>query len=65
VEEGLERLVELEELMKPEERRWEVDRLVRRLVVRQIGQLEVPMEDLLGQALGRWEVVGWAWLGWE
>jgi hypothetical protein len=53
VEEGLERLVELEELMKPEERRWEVDRLVRRLVVRQIGQLEVPMEDLLGQALGR------------
>jgi hypothetical protein len=65
VVEGLERLVELEEPMKLEEQRWEVGRLEGCLVVRQVGQLEVPMEDLPVQALERWEVVGWAWLGWE
>jgi hypothetical protein len=53
VVEGLERLVELQEPMKLEEQRWEVDRLVRRLVVQQVGQLEVSMEGLLVQALER------------
>jgi hypothetical protein len=53
VVEGLERLVELQEPMKLEEQRWEVDRLVRRLVVQQVGQLEVSMEVLLVQALER------------
>jgi hypothetical protein len=53
VVEGLERLLELEELMKLEEQRWEVGRLVRRLVVRQVDQLEVPMEGLMGQVLER------------
>jgi hypothetical protein len=51
VVEELERLVKLEELMKLEEQRWEVGRLEGCLVVRQVGQLEVPMEDLLVQAL--------------
>jgi hypothetical protein len=46
----LEELVQVEELMKLEEQRWEVDQLVSCWLGRQADQLEVPVEDLLGQA---------------